>query len=210
MFLHTALPRGWADHESHPSSLTGLSALPSPHLGTSMPSLESGGRAPVRFLSLCSSVSPNKALPEFFIWPFINFYWFRRPRTLAADRLGKAEMEPESLYLLQVPFYWCFWTVMPKKTLESPLDCKEIQSVHPKGNQSWIFIGRTEAEAEAPIIWPHDAKSWPIGKDPDAGKDWTYIQLHNMPTTREVVCLLISLTLEKWRHVNLSPRSSSF
>ena len=59
-----------------------------------------------------------------------------------------------------------------EKALESPLDCKEIQPVHPKGNQSWIFIGRTDAETEAPILWPPDAKSWLIGKDPDAGKDW--------------------------------------
>ena len=67
---------------------------------------------------------------------------------------------------------WCFWTVMLEKTLESPLDCKEIQPVHPKGNQSWIFIGRTDAEAEAPILWLPDAKNWLLGKDPDAGKDW--------------------------------------
>ena len=63
---------------------------------------------------------------------------------------------------------WCFW----EKTLESPLDSKEIQPVHPKGNQSWIFIGRTEAEAETPILWPPPVKKWLIGKDPDAGKDW--------------------------------------
>ena len=67
---------------------------------------------------------------------------------------------------------WCFWTVLLEKTLESPLDFKEIQRVHPKGNQSWIFIGRTDAEAEALILWPPDAKNWLIGKDPDAGKDW--------------------------------------
>ena len=67
---------------------------------------------------------------------------------------------------------WCFWTVVLEKTLESPLDCKEIQPVHPKGNQSWVFIGRTDAEAETPILWPSDAKNWLIGKDPDAGKDW--------------------------------------
>ena len=66
---------------------------------------------------------------------------------------------------------WWFWTVVLKKTLESPLDCKEIQ-VHPKGDQSWIFIGRTDAEAEAPVLWPPDVKSWLIWKDPDAGKDW--------------------------------------
>ena len=65
---------------------------------------------------------------------------------------------------------WCFWTVVLGKTLESPLDCKEIQRVHPKENQPWIFIGRTDAEI--PILWPPDAKSWVIWKDPDAGKDW--------------------------------------
>ena len=66
---------------------------------------------------------------------------------------------------------WCFWTVVLEKTLESPLDNKEIQPVHPKWNQSWIFIGRTDAEAEAPILCPLDAKNWLAGKDPDAGKD---------------------------------------
>ena len=67
---------------------------------------------------------------------------------------------------------WCFWTVLLKKTLESPLDSREIQPVHPKGNQSWIFLDRTDAEAESPILWPPDVKSWLIWKDPDAGKDW--------------------------------------
>ena len=67
---------------------------------------------------------------------------------------------------------WCFWTVVLKKTLESPLDWKEIQPVHPKGNQFWIFIGRTDAEAETPICWPPEAKSQHIRKDPDVGKDW--------------------------------------
>ena len=66
---------------------------------------------------------------------------------------------------------WCFWTVMLEKTLESPLDCKEIQLVHPKGDQSWVFIGRTDVEAETPILRPPDVKSWLIWKDPDAGKD---------------------------------------
>ena len=70
------------------------------------------------------------------------------------------------------PKNWCFWTVMLAKTLESPLDGKEIQPVKPKGNQSWIFIGRTDAEAETPILWPPDTKNWLPGKDPDAGKDW--------------------------------------
>ena len=67
---------------------------------------------------------------------------------------------------------WCFWTVVLEKTLESPLDCKEFKPVNPKENQSWIFIGRTDAEAETPILWPPDAKSWFSRKDPDAGKDW--------------------------------------
>ena len=67
---------------------------------------------------------------------------------------------------------WCFWTVVLEKTLESPLNCKEIKLVHPKGNQSWIFIGRTDVEAEAPILWPPDTKNWLIGKDPDAGENW--------------------------------------
>ena len=67
---------------------------------------------------------------------------------------------------------WYFWSVVLEKTLESPLDCREIQPVHPKGYQSWVFIGKTDVETETPIIWPPDAKSWLIGKDPDAGKDW--------------------------------------
>ena len=67
---------------------------------------------------------------------------------------------------------WCFWTVMLEKTLDSPFDCKEIKSVSPKGNQSWIFIGRTDAKAETPILWPPDVKNWLFGKDPDPGKDW--------------------------------------
>ena len=67
---------------------------------------------------------------------------------------------------------WCFWIVMLEKTLESPLDCKEIQLVHLKGNQSWVFIERTDVEAETPLLWPPDAKSWLIWKDPNVGNDW--------------------------------------
>ena len=70
------------------------------------------------------------------------------------------------------PKNWCFWTVVLEKILQSPLDCKEIQPVHPKGDQSWIFIGRTDAEAETSIHWPLDVKDWLIRKDPDPGKDW--------------------------------------
>ena len=70
------------------------------------------------------------------------------------------------------PNNWCFWTAVLEEILESPLDCKEIQPVHPKGDQSWIFIGRTDAEAETPLLWPLDAKNWLTWKDSDAGKDW--------------------------------------
>ena len=71
-----------------------------------------------------------------------------------------------------VPKNWCFWTVVLEKTLESPLDCKEVQAVHPTGDQSWVFIARTDVEAETPKLWPPDTKSWPIWKNSDARKDW--------------------------------------
>ena len=70
------------------------------------------------------------------------------------------------------PKNWCFWSVVLEKTLESPLDCKEIQPAHSKGDQSWVFIGRTDAKAETPILWPPHGKSWLVGKDSDAGRDW--------------------------------------
>ena len=83
------------------------------------------------------------------------------------------------------PKNWCFQTAVLEKTLESPLDCKEIKPAHPKWNQPWIFIGRTDAEAEAPILWPPDEKSWLTGKDPDAGKDWRWEE--KGPTDDEMV-----------------------
>ena len=70
------------------------------------------------------------------------------------------------------PKHWCFWTVVLEKTPKSPLNCEEIQPIHPKGDESWVFIGRTDIAAETPILWPPDVKSWLIGKNPDAGKDW--------------------------------------
>ena len=73
-----------------------------------------------------------------------------------------------------VPKNWCFWTVVFENILESPLDCKEIKAVNPKGNQFWIFIGRTDAEAKTPRLWPPDAKDWLIRKDPDTGKNWRH------------------------------------
>ena len=91
----------------------------------------------------------------------------------------------------RAPKNWCFWTVVLKKTLESPLDYKEIQSVNPKGNQSWMFIGNTDAEAETPILWPPDAKNWLIWKDHDAGIDWR--QEEKWTTEDETVGWLIGL-----------------
>ena len=79
------------------------------------------------------------------------------------------ELEGEESW---APKNWCFWTVVLKKTLESPLDCKEIQSVHSKEDQSWVFFGRNDANTETPVLWPPHAKSWLIGKDSDAGRDW--------------------------------------
>ena len=79
------------------------------------------------------------------------------------------ELDCEESWVLK---NWCFWTVVLEKTLESPLDCKEIQPVHSKGDRSWVFIGRTDAEAEIPVLWPPHEKSWLIGKDTDAGRDW--------------------------------------
>ena len=106
----------------------------------------------------------------------LHFYLF----TLSTKvHLVKAMVFPVVMWELDceegwAPKNWCFWTVVLEKALESPLDCKEIQSVNPKGNQSWIVIGRTDAEGETPILWPPDAKNWLIGKDPDLGKDWRW------------------------------------
>ena len=99
-----------------------------------------------------------------------------------------------------VPENWCFWTVALEKTLESPLDCKEIQPVHPKGNQSWVFIERTDAEAEIPVLWPPHAKSWLIGKDSDAGRDWG--QKEKGMTEDEIDGWMASLTRWMWVWVN--------
>ena len=98
---------------------------------------------------------------------------------LTKVHIVKARVFPGVMYRCEsyhkegwAPKNWCFSTVVLEKTLESPLDSKEIKPVDPKGNQSWIFAGRTDAEAETPILWPPDAKNWLIGRDPDAGKDW--------------------------------------
>ena len=95
--------------------------------------------------------------------PYSQSYGF------SSSHVGMWELNHKEGWVLK---NWCFPTVVLEKTLESPLHGKEIKPVNPKGNQSWIFIGRTDAEAEAPVLWPPGAKSWPTGKDPDAGKDW--------------------------------------
>ena len=91
---------------------------------------------------------------------------------------------------------WCFWTVMLEKTLESPLDCTELQPVHPKGNQPWKFFGRTDAEAESPIFWPPNVKNWLIEKYPDAEKDWR--QVKGMTEDEMVGCIT------NWMDMSLS------
>ena len=103
--------------------------------------------------------------------------------TPTTDQEGKNFFKPSHVWMWELdykeswaPKNWCFWTVVLEKTLESPLDCKEIQPVYPKGNQSWVFIGRTDAEAEAPILWPPDEKNWLIGKDPYAGQGWRQVE----------------------------------
>ena len=88
---------------------------------------------------------------------------------LSSSHVWMWELDHKESWVLK---NWCFWTVVLEKTLESPFDCKEIQPVNPKGNHSWVFVGRTDAETETPVLWPPDAKNWLIGKDPDAGKDW--------------------------------------
>ena len=90
---------------------------------------------------------------------------------------------------------WCFWTVVLEKTLESPLDSKEIQPVHNEWNQSWIFIGRTDAEAETPILWPPDAKNWLIWKVPNAGKDWRWEEKGTKQRMRWLDCITNSLDM---------------
>ena len=92
---------------------------------------------------------------------------------------------------------WGFWTVVLEKTLENPLDCKEIKPVNPKGNQSWILIGRTDAEAETPILWLLDAKNWLIGKDPDAGKDWRWEEQEMTDNEMNGITNLMDLSLSK-------------
>ena len=99
-------------------------------------------------------------------------YWSGLPFPSDPGIKPRSPIFQEDALTSEPPGTWCFWTVVFEKTLESPLDCREIQPVHPKGNQSWVFIGRTDVEAETQIFWPPDVKSWFIWKDPDARRDW--------------------------------------
>ena len=104
----------------------------------------------------------------------LAFPWVNRPQAVDLHQLFNLTllMTSQNYKESWAQKNWCFWTVVLEKTLESPLDCKEIQPVLPKGDKSWVFIGRTDVEAEIPILWLPDVKNWLIGKDPDAGKDW--------------------------------------
>ena len=107
-----------------------------------------------------------------------------------------------------VPKNWCFWNDVLEKTLESPLDSKEIKWVSPKGNQPWIFVGRTDAKAEAPILWPPDVKSWFIGKDPDAGKDWRQEEKGVTEDEMEGITDLKDMSLSKLWQIRRKDRKS--
>ena len=98
-----------------------------------------------------------------------RWFWYSQSYGFPCSHVQMWELDHKEGWMLK---NWCFWTVVLEKTLESPLDSKEIKIVNTKGNQPWIFIGRSDAEAEAPILWPPDGKNWLIGKDPDTGKDW--------------------------------------
>ena len=100
---------------------------------------------------------------------FANKYLSGQGYGFSSGHVWMWELDCEESWTLK---NWCFWTMVLEKTLKSPLYCKDIQPVHPKADQSWVFIGRTDAEAETPILWPPHAKSWLIGKDRDAGRDW--------------------------------------
>ena len=100
---------------------------------------------------------------------FVNKDLSSQGYSFSSGHVWMWELDYKESSVMQI---WCFWTVVLENTLESPLDCKEIQPVHPKGDQSWVFIGRTDVEAETLILWPPDVKSWLIWKDPGSGKYW--------------------------------------
>ena len=123
------------------------------------------GLQPTRLLRPWDSPGKNTGVGCHFLLQYVSIDRFKLP-------LNLCKLLPLDCEESWEPKNWCFWTVVLEKTLEKPLHWKKIQPVHPKGDQSWVFIGRTDAEAETPILWPPHAKSWFIGKDPNAGRDW--------------------------------------
>ena len=124
----------------------------------------------------CTQSYLPKIIPLFIFFPLLFFILLSANKCPSSQSYG---FSSSHVWIWKLdykeswaPKNWCFWAVVLEKTLESPLDCKEIQPVLPKGNQSWMFFGRTDAEAETPILWPPDEKNWLIWKDPVAGKDW--------------------------------------
>ena len=150
--------------------------FPQPTLKSQIPHLDFVHKKPSKYTLLLSYHLPR--------WPRDNVtrttFWTSLNKTPGGGNLKRLSLKgPDYLqnsfsHQICKPKNWCFWTMVLEKTLESPLDCKEIQPVHPKGDQSWVFIGRIDTEAETPILWPPDAKSWLIWKDPNAGKDWRW------------------------------------
>ena len=122
-----------------------------------------------KYWSFSFSISPSNEYSGLISFRIANKGWSSQSYGFTSSHVWMWELNYEESW---APNNWCFWTVVLEKTLENPSDCKEIQPVHPKGNDSLIFIGRNDAEAETPILWPPHVKSWFIGKDPDAGKDW--------------------------------------
>ena len=129
------------------------------------------------FVYGCFPITFTLCLPFPMIFPIHSFpisscgliFPPRQGYGLSCGHVWMWELDCEENWALK---NWCFWTVVLEKTLESPLACKEIQPVHSKGDQSWVFFGRSDAKAETPVLWPPHAKSWLIGKDSEAGKDW--------------------------------------
>ena len=133
---------------------------------------------------------------------FVNKGPFSQGYRFSYSHIWMWELDYEESW---APKNWCLWTLMLENTFESPLDSKEIQPVHSKGNHSWVFIGRTDVEAETPILWPPDVKSWLIWKDPDAGKDWKWEEkgwqrmrwLDVITDSMDILCKLQELVMDR-------------
>ena len=161
------LPRECTGHSKHPLPTTQEKTL---HLDiTRWPTPKSDWLYSLQSkMEKLYTVSKNKTDIKYQRYYFANKDPSSQIYGFSSSHVWMWELDYKESWAMKI---WCFWTVV-LEIFESSLDCKEIQPVHPKGNQSWIFIERTDAEAEPPILWPPDAKNWLIWKDPDAGKDW--------------------------------------